>query len=199
MNAPHPNLLPFDGTAFYYGNVLDRQAADHFFDRLSAAIAWRHDEVMMFGKLITTKRKTAWYGDPGREYTYSGITREPLPWTPELLELKPMVEKITGAAYNSCLLNLYHDGEEGMSWHADNERELGPAPNIASISLGAERRFSFKHRATGQTLSLQLEHGSLLLMAGATQQFWLHALPKSKKIIQPRINLTFRLIQRGVG
>ncbi|MGA9171355.1 MAG: alpha-ketoglutarate-dependent dioxygenase AlkB [Nitrososphaeraceae archaeon] len=153
---------------------------------------WEKDEVIIFGKHITTKRKVAWCGDPEYLYTYSNTTKQALARTKELSELKQIVEEYAGIKFNSCLLNLYHNGNEGMGWHSDDEKTLGKNNTIASLSFGAEREFSFKHKQTKQTVSLVLEHGSLLIMKDATQSNWLHSLPKSKNITQPRINLTFR-------
>ncbi len=157
-------------------------------------IQWKNDEAVIFGKHIITKRKAAWYGDEGYLYTYSNTTKQALAWTPELLELKQMVEAITSATFNSCLLNLYHNGDEGMAWHSDDESSLGKNTTIASLSFGAERKFSLKHKKGKQTVSVILESGSLLVMKDATQTNWLHSLPKSKRVIIPRINLTFRTI-----
>jgi alkylated DNA repair dioxygenase AlkB len=189
-----PNLLPQGGIVHYYGKVMAHTRALAYFDRLLHAIEWKNDEANFFGKHIITKRKAAWYGDAGYLYTYSNTTKQALPWTPELLELKQIAEERTGLPFNSCLLNLYHNGEEGMAWHSDDEKSLGQDTAIASFSFGAERKFSFKHKQTKQTLSLVLENGSLLVMMGATQTNWLHRLPPAKKITRPRINLTFRTI-----
>lgn len=191
---PSLNLLPLDGTVNYFGPVLSAERANHFYHQLLETIAWKNDEARIFGKHYITKRKAAWYGDAGYAYTYSNTTKQALPWTPELVDLKIVTEKITGARFNSCLLNLYHDGNEAMGWHSDDEKSLGRNSIIASLSLGAERKFSFKHKETGQTVSLNLEHGSLLVMKDATQTHWLHRLNKSSKIKQPRLNLTFRTI-----
>jgi alkylated DNA repair dioxygenase AlkB len=196
FGSENDNLLPFDGTALYHGLFLSAAEADRFFDRLLETIAWQSDEVIVFGKRHITQRKVAWYGDESYAYTYSGTTREALPWTPELLELKQQVEERTGSVYNSCLLNRYHSGEEGMGWHSDDEKMLQPNGSIASVSLGAERKFAFKHKRTGETVSLLLDHGSLLEMKGETQRYWLHSLPKTKKVKRERINLTFRIISR---
>jgi alkylated DNA repair dioxygenase AlkB len=190
----YQNLLPYDGTAIYYGAVIGKQQADEYFGKLDTGIRWQQDEVVIFGKKHITKRKTAWYGDDSLAYKYSGTTRTALPWTETLRELKLLVEQISAESYNSCLLNFYHDGTDGMSWHSDNEKMLKKNGAIASISLGAERKFSFKHKLTTETRSLILEHGSLLLMKDDTQQYWRHALPKSAKVKLPRINLTFRTI-----
>lgn len=193
-SAPVTSLLPYDGEVNYHGKVLSRQEATSYFDRLLQTIQWKNDEVVIFGKRIITKRKTAWYGDANYAYTYSHITREALPWTNELRELKALAGKISASTYNSCLLNLYHNGDEGMSWHSDDEDTLAENGAIASLSLGADRKFSFRHKKTKETTSLLLENGSLLVMRGETQTNWLHSLPKSKKVTQPRINLTFRLM-----
>lgn len=189
-----PNLLSSGGEAFYFGRVLSEEEAILAFEKLRKEIEWRQDEVMIFGKRITTKRKTAWYGEENFRYTYSKMTKTALLWTPQLLKLKQLVEEITKEDFNSCLLNLYESGEEGMSWHSDAEAELGKDPAIASLSLGAERKFVLKHKESKEKVSLQLENGSLLLMKAATQKNWVHSLPKTKKVQEPRINLTFRKI-----
>ncbi|MBP6531927.1 MAG: alpha-ketoglutarate-dependent dioxygenase AlkB [Bacteroidia bacterium] len=186
------NILPCDGTVNYFGKIVPENKADLYFNVFMNSIEWKNDEAIIFGKKIITKRKVAWYGDEGFSYTYSKTTKVALPWTKELLELKLMIEKISGAQYNSCLMNLYHSGEEGVSWHSDDEKSLGDAPNIASFSLGAERNFTFKHKINKQTISVFLEHGSLLVMKDRTQTHWLHSILKTKKISHPRISLTFR-------
>lgn len=190
------NILPRDGKSFYFGSILDFEEQQQYFQQLLENVDWQHDEVMIFGKKIVTARKTAWYGEKEFEYTYSRMTKKARLWIPQLLPIKRKVEEVTGLEFNSCLLNLYHSGEEGMSWHSDAEAELGKQPAIASVSLGAERRFVFKHKTSAEKVELQLEPGSLLLMAGETQKYWLHSLPKSKKIKEPRINLTFRNIKK---
>jgi alkylated DNA repair dioxygenase AlkB len=192
------NLLPFDGAAVYHGTFLTAAESSFYFDQLLHHIAWRQDEVVMFGKRIITQRKVAWYGDTSFSYTYSHTTKEALPWTPALLELKRKAEDVCQANYNSCLLNLYHHGGEGMGWHTDNEDTLVPRASIASISLGAARKFSLKHKATQQTVSVMLANGSLLEMKEETQEHWLHALPKTKTVTAPRINLTFRHFREKV-
>ena len=188
------NLLPNNGTVNYFGPVFTPKLADHFYHQLLNTIDWKNDEARIFGKQYITKRKVAWYGDFGYSYTYSNSTKVALPWTQDLLELKKVVEDLSGFTYNSCLLNLYHSGDEAMAWHSDDEKSLSKNSCIASLSLGAERKFSFKHKNSGQTVSLELEHGSLLLMKNETQTYWLHRLHKSTKIKQPRVNLTFRTI-----
>ena len=189
---PTANLLPKDGVVNYYGKILGQKEAGLYFDKLMNTIEWKNDEAIIYGKHIITKRKAAWYGNSNYAYTYSNTTKEALIWTKELLELKKIVEEITETKFNSCLLNLYHDGNEGMSWHSDDEKSLGKNSTIASLSLGAERKFALKHRWTKESVSVMLENGSLLVMKGTTQTNWLHSLPKTKKINKPRINLTFR-------
>lgn len=188
------NLLPQDGIVNYYGTVFSRILADNYYQILLETIHWKNDEAIIFGKHIITKRKVAWYADFPFEYSYSNTTKKALPWTTTLLELKKITEEKTGETYNSCLLNLYHDGNEGMAWHSDAERDLKKNGAIGSLSFGAERKFSFKHKDTKETVSLILSHGSLLVMKGNTQSHWLHRLPPTKKVLKPRINLTFRTI-----
>ncbi len=188
------NLLPYDGTVFYYGTVIPQAEASHYFNQLYNTIEWRNDEAIIFGKHIITSRKVAWYGDKDFDYTYSNTTKKALPWTKELLDLKTLAEKITNASYNSCLLNYYHNGNEGMSWHSDAEKMLQKNGSIASFTFGAERKFAFKHKVTKDTTSIVLQNGSLLEMKNNTQTHWLHRLPTSSIIKRPRINLTFRTI-----
>lgn len=189
------NLLPNDGTVNYYGKLFKHPEATNYFNCLLNSIAWKNDETVIFGKLIITKRKVAWYGDTNFEYTYSNRTKQALIWTKELLELKSIIEIQTGEQFNSCLLNLYHNGDEGMGWHSDAEKDLKKNGAIASLSLGANRKFAFKHKKTKETVSVILENGSLLVMKGTTQTHWVHRLPPTKLIKNARINLTFRSIQ----
>jgi len=188
-------VLPMDGSVQYHGVVIEPAAADVFLQKLLEEIAWQNDQAIIFGKKITTKRKVAWYSDHPYSYTYSNTTRTALLWTPLLLELKNIAQTETGETYNSCLLNLYHDGSEGVGWHSDGEKELKENGAIASFSFGAERKFSFKHKQSKQRLSLVLDHGSLLVMKGTTQKHWLHSLPTTKSTDKPRVNLTFRTIE----
>jgi alkylated DNA repair dioxygenase AlkB len=187
-------VLNRDGRVDYYGKITTNVEANLYFEILLQNIVWKNDEAIILGKHIITKRKTAWYGDSDYLYTYSNTTRRALPWTSELRDLKQLVEKLTETKFNSCLLNLYHDGNEGLAWHSDDEKVLRRNGTIASLSFGAERKFSLKHKKTKQTISIILEHGSLLVMKDETQVYWLHSLPKTKKIVMPRINLTFREI-----
>ncbi len=188
------NLLPKEGTVNYYGKLFSLKEANHYLALLLENIEWKNDEAIMFGKRIITKRKVAWYGDIGFAYSYSNTTKYALPWTNELLVLKTLVEVKTGEQYNSCLLNLYHNGSEGMAWHSDAEKDLKKDGAIASLSFGAERKFCFKHKQDQSTISIMLEHGSLLVMKDSTQTHWLHRLPPTKLTTKPRVNLTFRTI-----
>lgn len=188
------NLLPYDGEVQYFGKIMDLEKAQYYLNKLLQTIQWKNDEAIIFGKHIITKRKAAWYGNDSYAYTYSNTTKRALPWTQELAEIKSLVEHLTYTSFNSCLLNLYHSGEEGMAWHSDDEKSLGKNTTIASLSLGAERKFLLKHKETKQPISVVLERGSLLVMKGTTQTHWLHCLPKSRKVKSPRVNLTFRTI-----
>ena len=190
----HSNMLPYEGEVIYKGSVFNRKQTTSYYQNLLHHIPWQNDEAIIFGKHHITKRKVAWYGDKAYSYTYSGVTKQAHLWTPELLQLKQKVEEISSTTYNSCLLNFYHDGAEGMGWHSDAEKTLLENGTIASITFGAERKFSFKHKVTKQRLDILLENGSLLLMKGTTQKNWLHRLPPTKKVFSPRINLTFRTV-----
>jgi len=188
------NLLPSGGTVNYYGTIMPLAEANHYLEVLLNTIEWKNDEAVIFGKRIITKRKVAWYGEQPFKYTYSSTTKQALPWTAELLKLKAVIEQQTGETFNSCLLNLYHEGSEGMAWHSDGEKDLKKNGAIASVSFGAERRFLFKNRETKQLVTMVLQHGSLLIMKDETQANWLHRLPPVKGIKSPRVNLTFRTI-----
>ena len=190
------NWLPQDGTVNYYGQILNRDRADFYFNKMLETLEWRNDEAIIFGKKIITKRKVVWYGDEPFEYTYSNTSKYALPWTKELLELLQLTQNKTGETFNSCLVNLYHDGSEGMAWHSDGEKDLKKDGAIGSLSFGAERKFAFKHKQSKETISIVLKHGSLLMMKDITQTNWLHRLPPTKRINKPRINLTFRTIVR---
>lgn len=196
---PQKNLLPMDGTVHYYGPIFTPEQSNEYYNTLLQTIDWKNDEAFIYGKLIITKRKVAWYGDQPFPYTYSNTTKHALPWTPELLALKQTAETQSDETYNSCLLNLYHSGDEGMAWHSDGEKELKKNGAIASLSFGAERQFAFKHKQTKEKVSLLLEHGSLLVMKGTTQSHWLHRLPPTTRVRSGRINLTFRTISSYGG
>ena len=186
------NIIDQDGIALYHEKVLTDEQIKPLYDELLNKINWENERVVMFGKEIITKRKVAFYSDPLIAYTYSSKTKIGLPWKDPLIILKNIVESLTKQTYNACLLNLYHNGEEAMGWHSDNEKEIIANSSIASLSIGASRKFSFKHKVTKETISIQLGNGSLLEMKGTIQSHWLHTLPKSKKITESRINLTFR-------
>ena len=188
------NLLPCDGAVFLYPDAVAAAAADRLLEALRDGIAWRQEVATLMGRRVPIPRLTAWHGAAG--YVYSGIRMTPAAWTPPLLELKALAEGLAGQSFNSVLLNLYRDGRDSVSWHADNEPGLGRNPVIASLSLGAVRRFQLKHRRLPERLGLDLPHGSCLIMAGATQHHWLHQLPKTKAPVGPRINLTFRRMQQ---
>ncbi len=161
---------------------------------LLSCVEWAEGEIVFSGKAVKIPRLTAWYGDEGAAYVYSGIRNEPLPWTLELADLRELVSKEAGVRFNSVLLNLYRDGADSVAWHSDDEPELGPTPTIASISLGATRRFRLRHKKTRETLAIDLEGGSILLMSGESQRHWEHCLTKTKLEVSERINLTFRVV-----
>ncbi|MCC5638465.1 alpha-ketoglutarate-dependent dioxygenase AlkB [Nostoc sp. CHAB 5844] len=184
-----------DAEVTFYRNFFNKQESDEFFRLLQDEIKWRQDSMYVYGKEVNLPRKTAWYGDKEHSYTFSGIHLEPEPWTPTLLQVKERVEKVARAKFNSVLLNLYRDGNDGISWHTDAEKELGKNPVIASVSFGGARRFMFRHKHNKDLKAeVELTHGSFLLMAGTTQHFWQHQIPKTSKKVEPRINLTFRII-----
>jgi alkylated DNA repair dioxygenase AlkB len=186
------NLLSKDGGVYYIPNFLSELDANRFRLILQDDIEWRHDENYMFGKRIITRRQVAWYGDKDYKYTYSQSEKTALNWTPTLVEIKEIIERSIEEKFNSCLLNLYHDGTEGMGWHSDDEPELKKHGVIVSLSLGAERKFEFKHKKTLEKVSIPLQHGSLLIMKGEIQSHWQHRLTVSTKVKESRINLTFR-------
>lgn len=188
--------LPLAGATLSYDAAwLGAAEADQLLGLLRAEIPWERHRIRIFGREIDSPRLSCWIGDPGASYTYSRTRFEPHPWSPALADLRARVEAATGCGFNSVLANLYRDGADGMGWHADDEPELGPAPSIASISLGAPRRFQLRHRSDpAQRATLTLAHGSLLLMQGATQANYRHALPRTARPVAPRLNLTFRLV-----
>ncbi|MEO0312514.1 MAG: hypothetical protein RIQ89_2171 [Bacteroidota bacterium] len=185
------NLLPYDGQVTYHPNFVTDAA---LFEHLSSLASWQHDHHIIFGKKIITQRKYIWMASHHLSYAYSGHLHHPTPWTPPILALKDYIHHQLGLTFNSCLLNYYANGHQYMGYHSDAESSLGHQPTIASISLGAERDFCFKHQVTKQVVKLTLAHGSLLCMQGPTQHCWKHALPKRMHVHTPRINLTFRKI-----
>lgn len=197
-DLPPISIIPYDGQATYYPSFMDEKETTEYFDKLKEEINWQNDELVIFGKTIITNRLVAWYGSEPFEYTYSKKTKKALLFSASLLKIKKQVEEVTGAKYNSCLLNFYHSGDEGMGWHTDDEKELVKHSSIASVSLGANRKFVFKHKLNGEKVEVVLESGSLLDMHGTIQENWLHSLPKTKKIHLPRINLTFRLFEEKI-
>lgn len=184
------NLLPYDGEAYLIKSYL----LDKTIDEILADLKWREDKIKMFGKVYEQKRRVAWYGDVGIQYTYSGITMNAVEWTVQLKNIQRKLNEDLGHQFNSVLVNLYRDGEDYMSWHADNEKELGLRPTIASLSFGISRDFFFKHNSTQEKIKLNLEHGDLLVMKGNVQEYWKHSLPKRKRVNSMRLNLTFRKI-----
>ncbi len=179
----------------YFGSFFSRDDADRLLGQLDETTVWRQDTFKMYGKEMPIPRLTAWYGDLGRTYTYSRIEMEAETWTPPLLEIKTRIEAEAEIEFNSVLLNLYRDGRDGVAWHSDDEPELGESPVIASVSLGATRKFQFREKSDpANRREFELSHGSLLLMRGATQRLWQHQVPKTAKPVDPRVNLTFRRI-----
>lgn len=185
-------LLPYDGELIYLPGIMGFKESKELLDTLAQLPSWQNDVINIFGKRIVTKREVAWWGDKPYPYTYSNTQKVAAPWPEDLERIKSIIEKASRERFNSCLGNLYENGDVGMSWHSDDEQELESEGTIASYSLGAPRKFVFKHKHTKEKLELVLEHDSLLLMKGKTQMFWQHALPKSKKVKSLRINLTFR-------
>lgn len=189
------NILPFNGEVLFYPHAFTVAESDVLMQSMVNNIHWKHEAILMFGKQVMQPRLTAWYGDSGKQYSYSGITMQPQPWTGDLLSIKQFVENIAGAQFNSALLNYYRNGQDSMGWHRDNERELSVNPVIASVSFGAARKFQLRYyKDKSITRSIQLTHGSLLLMRGETQHYWEHQLPKIKAETGKRINITFRMI-----
>jgi len=180
----------------FYKNFFNQEESDKFLQSLNDEIDWRQDKIRMYGKEIDLPRKTAWYGDKDKSYKFSGIRLDPEPWTPTLLQIKKRIENVAEVDFNSVLLNLYRDGSDGISWHTDAEPELGENPVIGSVSFGETRSFRFRHiyEKERKKVPVNLTHGSFLLMAGETQHFWQHQVTKTARKVEPRINLTFRVI-----
>lgn len=184
-----------DGEYIFIQNFFDTDTANKYLKQLLENIEWKQESMNMFGKRIPFPRLTAWYGEEGKNYSYSGVTHQPLPWSKELLEIKQKIEEVSDTSFNSVLLNLYRNGNDSMSWHTDAEPELGRNPIIASINFGDSRNFHLRHMKTKEKIEIELTHGSLLVMQGELQHHWQHQVPKTKKSSQPRINLTFRRIK----
>jgi alkylated DNA repair dioxygenase AlkB len=184
-----------DADVIWFPSFFEPGEADCFFTALTDNISWKQANIKIYGREMLQPRLIAWYGDAGMSYTYSGTTLHPHPWTAELLDIRRHIEPVGGVVFNSVLLNLYRNERDSVSWHADDEAELGKNPVIASVSFGATRRFQFKHKFDPQQKAeVNLSHGSLLLMRGITQHYWKHQIPKTKQPCGPRINLTFRII-----
>jgi len=200
-NLPLPSTEPLrldlpDADVRLWRAAFRPAEADALLAALRSQIDWQQEDILIFGERKRVPRLVAWHGEPGTAYTYSGTAHEPLPWTPELLRVRHRAEELTGRSYNSVLLNLYRDGRDGMGWHADDEPGLGREPAIASVSLGATRRFKLRHRRSRSAAgTLDLAHGDLLLMAGATQHHYVHAVPKTARPVGERVNLTFRRVR----
>ena len=192
--AESRETLPYDGSARLIPTFIGLPEATDIFERLRSEIPWGEHHLVLFGKKMNEPRLSAWVAEPGVAYAYSGVKRAPEPWTPTLTHLRQLCEASTGTTFNSVLANLYRTGGDSMGWHADDEPELGTNPVIASLSFGAERRFDFKHRTSGETVSVVLPHGSLLVMSGASQACWKHRIARTKRVDAPRINLTYRLV-----
>ncbi len=184
-----------NGEYIYIPNFFNKKISDEYFKDLIEGIEWKQEEMNMYGKTLKFPRLTAWYGDDDKPYTFSGITLTPNSWTQELLEIKSHIQPICNVKFNSVLLNLYRDGKDSISWHTDAEKELGENPVIASVNFGATRKFQLRHKYTKEKIELELQHGSLLVMLGELQHFWQHQVPKTKKVVGKRINLTFRVIK----
>ena len=185
-----------DADITYYPDFFDRARANELFEKLKSDVPWQQDHITVFGKTHLQPRLTALFGNEGKPYSYSNIVMNPHAWNPLLMFIKNEIEEIVGANFTTVLLNYYRDGKDSNGWHADNERELGRNPIIASVSFGAERSFHLQHNTLKeQKLKINLEHGSLLIMEGTTQHFWKHQIPKTTQPIGPRINLTFRIIK----
>lgn len=190
------NLLPFNGESRYFPDFFRKEDGDEFFEKLKNQIEWKQEPIKIFGKSIMQPRLTALYGNPEKPYGYSGIIMHPLDWTDFLLEIKNRVEEKAETCFTHVLLNYYRDGKDSMGWHRDNEAVLGPNPTIASVSFGETREFQLRHYTEKKyKLKLSLGNRSLLIMSGSSQHYWEHQIPKTGKLLGPRINLTFRKIQ----
>ena len=205
MNSKQQSFLPQDPAIFdlpdasihYFPEFFPAVQANGMLQKLMNGITWKQNTIKMYGKENPVPRLEAWYGDPGKSYTYSGITMQPTPWNDDLKIIKNSIEPVSGVIFNSVLINHYRDGKDRVAWHSDDEKELGKNPVIGSVSLGAERNFKLRHKqykANGLKKQITLRHGSFLLMKGSTQHHWMHEIPRTAKTIGPRINLTFRVI-----
>jgi alkylated DNA repair dioxygenase AlkB len=194
MFKDEDNLAPFDGELYLLNKFYPSCDADRLFALFKTELAWQEEEIFIFGKWCKVPRLMCWYGDAGATYRYSGVDHQPLPWNDELRSVRKKTEQRCQCTFNSVLANLYRNGSDSMGCHADDEKELGVNPVIASLSFGDERLFRLHHKRRKQTVDIQLGHGDLLIMAGVLQHHWVHSLPKTKSLKMPRINLTFRKI-----
>ncbi len=192
--APANNLAPCDGELYLTRRFYTQTSADAYFQQLHQTLDWQQEQLFIYGRWIAVPRLMAWYGDPEARYRYSGVDHAPLPWTTELQRIRVDMQEICACVFNSVLANLYRNGRDSMGCHADDEKELGELPLIASVSFGDTRLLRFRHVRLGKIIDIELAHGDLLIMAGSLQQHWRHELPKTRKPKQPRINLTFRRI-----
>jgi alkylated DNA repair dioxygenase AlkB len=184
-----------NGEYFFYPNFFSKSESDLFLQKLKDEIEWKQETMNMYGKQVNFPRLTAWYGNKDKPYSFSGITLQPKVWSKELLEIKEKIELISQVQFNSVLLNRYRTGNDSISWHTDAEKELGKNPIIASVNFGATRKFQLRHIETKEKIEIELTHGSLLIMQGELQHYWQHQVPKTSKVINERINLTFRVIK----
>lgn len=184
-----------DGELIYFPGFFTEEEAEGYFRELRDGIDWKQEGMMMYGKPVLFPRLMAWYGDKGSSYAFSGKRYEPLEWTPSLAVINKRVSALAGVTFNSVLLNRYRNGNDSMGWHADDEPELGKDPVIASVNFGATRRFMFRHKGSDLKYELELTHGSVLIMGGSLQHYWQHQVPKTKKVLGERVNLTFRVIK----
>lgn len=188
------NLTAPNATLYFEPNFLSMSESLRLYKDLIDNLNWQQDNIFVYGREVAIPRLQAWYGDNSQTYTYSGLSMQAMSWTQTLAELRNRIEQHSGFRFNTCLANLYRDGNDSVGWHSDDEPELGVNPVIASLSLGESRDFQLKHKVTKEKLTIPLKTGSLLLMSGETQHFWQHCIPRTKRVKSPRINLTFRFV-----
>ncbi len=194
MHLTAQQFLPFDGTATLFKDFLSADFAAQAFNQIKTENEWEQPEITIFGNTVLEPRLSTWHNELGEGYKYSGVMRRAQPFSEILSDIRNRCAEVTNATFNSVLVNFYRNGQDGLGWHSDNEACNGPEPTIASVSLGATRRFDMRHRKTGETIKIQLESGSLLVMAGKSQHCWVHQVAKTKRVHEPRINLTFRCV-----
>ena len=194
MHLTTQQFLPFDGTATLFKDFLSADFAAQAFNQIKTENDWEQPEITIFGNTVLEPRLSTWHNELGEGYKYSGVMRRAQPFSKTLSDIRKRCSEVTNTPFNSALVNFYRNGQDGVGWHSDNEACNGPEPTIASVSLGATRRFDMRHRKTGETIKIQLESGSLLVMAGKSQHCWVHQVAKTKRVHEPRINLTFRCV-----